>query len=365
MATPIDQVLDTTNLIGMIQDVIGAIPGDLLPTAFMTSGDSIEGTTGTYDHISSNRKSAIINQSGSPAQKVNLKGVSKRPITLIHSFEEQSHSAATLIGLRNEGTAGQQARGEQTVARQVKDFGSRFSNLRLSTVYSTLSKGAIYVDSAGGLLSSASGAAYTIDFSVPAGNQNQLNVNGDGAVIGASWATAATDIAGQIIELKARARKFTGYGVKHAFYGPNIPNYLLKNTTAKAAIAGSPRLSEQVALAEIPNGLFGLEWHPVNQAFFEQENGNQFDWFGGDQVTFTPDPSIEWWDILEGSEWIPGSLNLSSDASAALANLIEVTGGFSYAEMTTNPAGIRHFAGDNFSPVLKVAKAIFLANVIP
>ena len=362
-ATTFTNVLNFEMLSGLIKEVIDGVPGDLLPSSFMTSNESFEGKVGTYDRIATTRQAARIVNAGSPSVNTKLQGISKQPITLIHSFEHQNHPAEQLISLRNEGGDGKQTKGEQTIAGQVREFGRGFSNLRQGAVYSLLAKGAIFVGADGSLLASGSGAAYTIDFDVPAGNKDQLNVLGDGDILDTDWTAAGTDINAQIEALKSAARKLTGYPIKHAFYGTNVAGYLWANTQIKAAITGSSRTSELMTAGELPDGLLGLNWHPVNQAFFELVNGTVTDWFGANDVIFTPDPSPDWYDMIEGSHFVPTDLTVGADASAMLANIAEVTGGFSYAELATDPLSVKHMAGDTFSPVLKVPKALFIGEV--
>jgi hypothetical protein len=364
MATTIQNVLDSENLTGLTREVIGGIPSDLIPPGFLASTESVTGNTAKYDKVSTTRQSARIVHYGAPSVKRNLQGISSQPVNLLHSFQHQTHSAATLVNLRSEGDAAKQMKGQQTVARQVAQFGSEGANLRMSAMYSLLSKGAIYVKADGSLLASSSGAAYTIDFGVPAGNKGTLSVDGGSPILDANWKTAATDIGLQIQNLQVAARKFTGYAIKHAFYGSEVASYIRTNTIAIDAMAGSTRLSEEKFNSnEIPDGLFGLTWHPVSQAFFELADGTATDWFAANAVTFTPDPSPEWIDTIEGSYLVPTDLAIGSDASAMLNNLQEMFGPFSYAELTTDPPGIKHYMGDTFLPVLKVPKAIFIAAV--
>lgn len=359
-ATTIQNVLDSENLTGLTREVIGGLPDDLLPSGFLTSTESVSGNTAKYDKVSSTRKSALIVQYGSPSAKVNLKGISEQPVRLIHTFQHQVHDASTLVNLREEGDAGKQMKGQQTVARQVASFGNQFSNLRTAAIHSLLSKGAIFVAADGSLLASSSGAAYTIDFGIPAGNKGTLGVDGGEAILNANWDTAATDIGLQVQNLRAAARKFTGYPLRHVFYGPNIPTYIRGNTMAQTAISGSVRLSEAQYANEIPDGLFGMTWHAVDQAFFELADGTATDWYDDDAVVFTPDPTPDWIDTIQGSFLVPTELGISQDASAVLNSLNEMFGPFGYAELTTDPPGIKQYGGDTFLPVLKVPNAMFI-----
>lgn len=364
MAKTLEQILAADNLCGLIQGVIGGVPEDLLPPSFTTPTRSVEGVVCSYDKVEGTRQTARRVAAGSPSVRRNTPGLSEVPVSLITTHEHFSHTANVFLNLRAEGSEARQKLGRDTIARQTGDFGRLFKNLRVATVYSILANGAVYFDDEGNLLPSSTNSAVTVDMQIPAGNQGQLNVEGDGEILSANWSTAGTDIPRQIRDLKDAALRQTGYPVMHAFYGAKIESHLLNNTLVKALIAGSPRLSEAFASGDaIPNGLMGLNWHPVSGAFYNDADGVNQTFFGENACTFTPDPSPEWWEVIEGSQLIPNGLGISSNAMEALSMIEEATGVFSYAELTTDPVGIKHHGGDTFLTVAKVPKAIFVSTV--
>lgn len=364
MSKTVQQILAADNLCGLIQGVVGGVPDTILPPSYLTPTRSVEGVTCSYDKIEGTRQTARRVAAGSPSVRRNTPGLSEVPVSLITTHEHFSHVAQVFLNLRAEGSEAKQKLGRDTIARQTGQFGRLFRNLRLSTVYSIFANGAIYFDADGNLLPSSTDATITVDMKVPAGNKDQLNVEGNGAILSANWSTAATDIPLQIRNLKDAALRLTGYPIMHAFYGKNIESYLLKNTLVKALIAGSPRLSEAFASGDaIPNGLMGLNWHPVSGAFYNDKDGTNQTFFGGNACTFTPDASPEWWEVIEGSQAIPSGLGISANALEALSMIEEATGAFSYAELTTDPVGIKHHGGDTFLTVAKVPSAMFIAEV--
>jgi hypothetical protein len=202
---------------------------------------------------------------------------------------------------------------------------------------------------------------------VPAGNKDQLDILGTGAIIGASWATDGTDIIGDVRAIKKAALIKTGYPIRHAFYGANLPQYLLSNTDIGALIHASPVLSQAIAQApsELPPGFLGLEWHPIDDAFFTDAAGTNQSWFSGDELIFTPDPSSDWWGFMEGTYPVPTSVDVVSSMEAALSSFTPAQGAFAYAKAGHNPPGVEYFAGDTFLPLLKNPWAIFLGVVVP
>ena len=294
------------------------------------------------------------------------KGVSKQPVTLIHSFENFNHDP-NLLAILKSTTGATQKRGAEIVGKKIQEFTQRFINLRRAAWFSALSLGAIYLDGDGNLLPSSSGAVVSIDFSVPSGNKAQLDWDGGGAIIGASWATAATDIIGDLRELKLASIALTGYKLKYALYGSNIPGYFAANTTLKEYLARNASGNASLLKGEVPNGLMGLEWIDAQHAFFEDQDGtNQFYW-GGNTIVFMPDPvDLGWWGLIEGSYNVPSDVGkLHADAMAALNALRETYGMFGYAKVGHDPVGITQYGGDTFLPVISVPNSVFIADVVP
>ena len=100
--------------------------------------------------------------------------------------------------------------------------------------------------------------------------------------------------------------------------------------------------------------------------FFADAAGVNQTFFGPDDVIFLPEPDPTWWEILEGTYNVPTSLgNVSSDGNSAMTDIQEVNGLFNYARINEDPVTVKHLAGDTMLPVLKVPKAIYIADVTP
>ncbi len=381
MAVNIETILAARNLIGMIQSVVSGVPGDLMPEGFYRPTRSCEGNRGSYFKIRGTRQTARIVQYGGPSKARELAGISEEPITLLHAFEHEVYSPALLQNLVAENQNSPDAEvkqrlGLQTISRQISMFGDLFKNLRISAIYSVFGTGAVAWDRDGNLLppSLQSGAAYCVNFGVPAGNTGQLDVFGSGDILDASWDASTTHILRQLKQVKKAARKLTGYPLKYAFYGENIPGYLASNAEFQQMIHGSSRLAESMAENEIPKGLGGFEWYPISEAFFAaastpptsqgaDETSSYADWFGPDQVVFTPDPSPDWWEVLEGTYPVPRAFTITKNAMQQVQSLQQMAGAFTYCVLIDDPVTIKHLAGDTFLPVLKVPAAVFQATV--
>jgi len=362
------QVLGTKNLVSVIQGLGRLDPtSKLLPSELLQATRTVTGNRCTYTKVDANRKTARLAMYGSPSARRNLKGISEIPVTLIHTVEHIVLPMTTLMNLKDYQNEQRQKMGMQEVARQTSDFKRYFDNLRAAAVCSALTRGAVYFDADGNLLSSSTNAVVTVDFGIPAGNKGQLNALGTGDIIDASWASADTDIVAQIESLKQAAVQLSNYPIRYALHGKNILGYLQTNTVLKEYLTRTEEMALQAAKNEIPSGLLGLQWLPMQEAYSELEDGGVF-WWDDDMVVFMPEPSPDWYEFIEGTYPVPVSFELANNATSAVDvahSLREQAGMFSYAEMLTDPPSIKMVAGDTFLPVIKVPKAVFIADVTP
>lgn len=364
MGVNLANLIGGQTLTGIIQDPRGGLPTNQLPPQLFAEGRTTTGDQGKFRRVHGTRQTARAVQYGSPARTRNLRGVTEVSVKLIHSFEEHGHDPLLLQRLMD---PAQQVTAAQEVGSQVREFRQLFQNLRVAAIISAFSlrTGAnIHFDGDGNVLPTSSGAAYSVDFEVPAGNKNQLDWDGNGAIIDAAWSGASSDITAQVKELRAAAIKTTGYPVEHAIYGENVPEYLLSNNTVKELVVRNPRMNEAFSQGMIPDGLLGLRWWPGYLSFFEDEEGTVQPLIGADDVTFLPTPDPTWYELLRGTMLVPTGLGqVTQEATQMLNSLRQVAGQFSYAAVTHNPPGVRQFAGDTFLPVVKVPRSVWYAQV--
>lgn len=360
MAKTIQEILGYVSLTGLIQAVKTGIP-DRLPDGYKRKGRQVVGDAGRYTQVRGTRQTARATMYGAAAHNRAQKGVESKDVKLIHSFESFKMDPLILQYLRNYDNYDLQNMGQQEVDRQMAEFSALFDNLDLALKYSMLALGAIYWNSDGHLLPSSSGSAYTVDYGMSANNRNQLN-----GIITASWANPNTDIPLQLRNLKARSLQLTGYELKHIYYGVNIPSYLTQNAYVIDYLARSPDMRQKyLDSADVPNGLFGFDWHPVYEAFYEDSSNTNQTFWSGDMVTFTPEPSQDVFENLEGSFFVPTSFNAVSDMAAALGALKMVHGKFGYAVPIHNPPTAEMYAGWTGLPIWRVPDALFCADVTP
>jgi len=358
MAKSLQQVLGYLTLTGAVQTTTSGIPQPL-PEAFMKATKKAEGNKSRYTRVTGERRVARIAKYGSPARERGLKDVGEVDIKLIHTFEQQRFDPLVMKQLRSKDAFTQDLALDE-VSRQVREFKRLFENLRIGATFSALRYGAIYYDADGNLLPTSSGAIETHDFNVSANNKDQLN-----GIISASWALNSTNIPLQLRNLKKRAAKLTGLPIKYALYGENIPTYMTQNDYVLDYLARNPTQNADFLQSNEIGTLFGLTWVPVYEAFFEDADGTNQDLWSADGVTFTPEVSEAWWDVIEGSYEVPTTVNVMNDAEAAMRSMSTVYGQFGFGTVGYNPPAVTGFYGDTFIPALKNPDAVYLADVTP
>jgi hypothetical protein len=363
----LEQLLAGRNLSAMVEGVKGGLPRRI-PDAFFQRTDSSDGNTAEWIEVDGNRQMARIVAEGSPARRVGHRGGKLRTVKMLRTFESQNFTGDRLKNLIDPQRRTRDNKGRRYVREQSQWFRQRFDNLIQATVQNMLLNFELHYDEDGSLLTSGSGALVSIDPAVPAGHQNQLDILGDGDIIDASWATTSTDIVAQLDAIKEAMLKDGGWPVVHAFYGKNIPGYVFANDAASKWISGDPALAREATRSpnSVPTGFQDIQWHKASDAFFVDASGDAQQLLGDDEIVFTPEPSPEWWGYFEGTEMVPaGPVQKRDNAEQALADLTEVTGFFSYAEVNFNPPEIVQYAGLNFLPVIKAPKAVAKADVTP
>lgn len=367
----LESLLAGRNTTRLVQNVKSGLPF-VLPVSFLTPTDPmVPGHTFEYPLVTGSRALATIVSQDSPAHRIGHQGVSFQSANMLRSFESQAFNANKLRNLVQ--VESQQVRdqmGRAFVERNVLDFKQRQMNLVQTAAASMLLRFALHFNEKGALLTSSSGAVVSIDPGIPAGQLNQLNILGGGAIIDNSWAVTSTDIIGDIDEIKRQMLKLGGWQMRYAFHGKNIPAYIGANTVAKEYIDRTPALASQrfTGANVIPDGFQDLTWINASNMYYIDADGSPQDMLGGDEIVFCPEPSPEWWKLAYGSEMIPTDLGrVGGDATDMLGNLTEVFGSFVYSvmNMSPGPIGLEMFHGINFLPLIAATKAVCKADVTP
>ncbi len=364
----LEQVLGGRNLTGLVQGIRSGLP-TVVPEVFLTPTRNVNGDSVEWFEVEGTRQLARLVHYGSPARARELAGARRRSATMLHSFEKQTIPAPTLVNLADPAGTRRQEMGRQEGSRQTQQFKQLFMNLRIAAVQTALSTGAIHFDDEGHLLKDGGQATISVDFAIPSGNRG--NLTGNDSILGgtaAKWSASSSSIVSQVRDLKALALRRTGYPLAYAFYGDHVPGYLAANDSIQTWIESNAPLAQSanqqlLASGELAPGLLGLTWVPMGDAFFIDPAGEAVSIHDEDAIVFTPAPSPDWYELVQGSYPVPRGVAAAGNASELLGSLEEVYGMFSYAAGQLNPPSLEQFAGDTFLPLIKVPAAVFHANV--
>lgn len=358
MTLPLEQLLRYDNITSVVNKAAGGVP-NMLPPGFLTSTQQVFGPKFTWDIKESSRKTAPMVGQGNPSASRALQAISQQSATLPRFSTNIVIPGNLLDGLRGLGTSNQQDEGVSWVRYQLEEHGRDFMNTRIAAIYSALKQGAIYFQNDGSgafeLLPTSSGADLTIDLQVPAANKNSL-----GGLL-TDWSASSTDIVEEIQSVLEQAYKQSGQEIRHVFYGPNVRGYITENAQVQDFLRTDTGMANALKQGAIPAnfGGDGLQWHPMRRGFFEDSSGTNQDWFTGDEVIFTPDPSPAWYTLAEGTERVPTNLNVT-DPSASVGAPIRGMGAYAYQQ--PDPLSYKVVGFDSFLPVFTVPSAIFIGD---
>lgn len=346
-----------------VEEIKTGIP-KVFPDSFWSLTEDISGDAAEYVVYKGTRQTARALNYGAPPRQTAKSDISTQKIKLIHTSEEIQFQQELFKIFRDwENYKPQQHWAAQQLAYQGRNFRTRFDNLRVAVVSGMLANGKVWFDANGNLLPSSSGADLTIDQGIPSANIGTLSAQG---VVTTAWSDPAANIPTQINNLKMLARQRSGYQLKYAFYGKNVAGWMASNTSMQAYFSRNPTRNQQwVDNGTIPDGVLDLTWIPVQDSFFEDQNGAVQEIFPADQITFFPEITSATYAFYQGSVWVPTTYGIMPDTEAALASLKEAYGIFRYAQLTTKPVAIFDVVGDTFLPRFKVPGSVFIIDTTP
>ncbi len=335
-----------------------------LPQAFYTPGPSKPvGTAVSYDSVNGSRESAKVTNPDSPSQVAQGITTDRKRVVAIGSREHYVIGLDLIQALQYPGDL-VRMNAMQELQRQLKAFVDRFVNIRTNAVHAAILKGAIYIGSDGSIQTSSSSPVRTIDYSGAAGTILTTDGSNSSFNIG-DWATASTDIITNVKRLKQYMSKTYGYTMKTCYYGVDVPNYLAKNTVFKEYLSRFPMFRDSLSsTGEIPNGVLGLNWVPVDLAT-SVSSGTATSWASDDYIGFSPDPEdTGWFEYYECQLPCPTGIvsdraiqdaMLSPDSLGAAFPL--KSGVHSYTIYSADPISAKLVVSDFALPVIKAPNA--------
>lgn len=367
MALSLEEILGYVPLTKAIETVKAGVPR-LLPRAFYARNPQFRllGDKTRRVETQGTRKNARLVPYGAPSRQVTALPLDGRDIRLLHTEETISFSWELFMQIREFESYTLMMKLAEEARRQIKNIADRQVNLETSLVHSMLANGKLWFNSDGEMQPTSASPDLTIDYGVPANNQNQIN-----GVIDASWALATTNIPLHLKKIRQKARFTSGYPLKYALYGQNVMSYMLQNTFLQSylvSLGGQSLANQFLSTGELPSGFMGFEWISMNEAFYDTEGGTTTAIWDDDAITFTPDPAdTNCYGIYEGSYPVLTKFDLTGDAMGQFGNYEQKYGayGYGYPSFPPAPLGLFGAVGDTSLPALMNPPAFFFVDTTP
>ncbi len=322
--------------------------------------------SGQYDIFDITRRTATGRTPGTASGQQKPQKVGEVGFTIPRSAETIPLTYEALNNRRVLGSSADQVdrNGLRYIDDQLGYLGQRFANIIEFQAAAMLRGSYTFTQNGDDFEHTFTGGAVTVNFRVPSGNLDQLNMTGGGNLISASWATSTTDIVAQLININAAMLELTGMGLEHVVCRGQTWNNIVNNDIIQdqAGSANSPfETINRVAAGEFTAKLKALPWvtfHIVDYGL-ELWNGSAYVWtplLEDDHVMFLPNPSPTWVEYIRGMETVvEGPNGRKSDQY----------GFYSYSYPTHEPAGVNLSAVFNGLPSLKRPKAIAYGDTTP
>jgi hypothetical protein len=341
------QLLDPRVMTSAYQQAPANVPTPLTDV-FFTNPEPIddEQFIGFYDPA--DRKPAPANKVGAQARIIAVGKGKNRVFNMVYSFNQTTFEMDVYKALRNPDSEELQNRGRREIARVMAKFQNRQTLFKEVWLAKVLTQGVVYLNGAGEILESSSGAVDTADFEMPANNKGNLN-----GLIADLWSVAGADIPSQLenvvdVSASAHVPKPTDIWL----HRKNLKN-LRNNNAFKFWAQFNQELSRDVIsgrVSEIAN-LWGFTWHFIDD-YYEAQDGTSkpiIPLTGQGSVVITPPPAGNWRSAANGLTLVPRELNVKPDVEALIDSLESVYGRFYYASIQDNPVRIMANIGDHFA----------------
>lgn len=306
------------------------VPGNTIQRflGFEEGGRNVEDSPGdgvrqySYDIFDNVRSIAKGRVPGTGPATVSLNPVGVNTVTIARAYEKLNDlSYEMLSNIRQIGAnAGvQDKRGMRYLENQARYLQQRQTNFREFLSWAMLRGSCTITISGDDWIYTLSGGTITLDWKIPSGNKSQLNMLGGGNLISASWATAGTDIPGDLDNISAAFQQLVGAPLKWIMTDSYVFNNVMNNTAVKAQAGTSNTAFEQYTMTEekAPDGSSTglrkanlkcrpwIDWYITDAGI--DVNGTFTKYFSGGEMALGVDLGLGFAKMQQGSELVKES----------------------------------------------------------
>ena len=317
------------------------------------------GRQGSYRVFDNVRSATLGRAPGTPAGRRSRRPVKEIPFVYPRSHEEvyllaeEIHNISKISDPRMRDEAG-----ADFIRQQTRPVGQRNGNWRTQQIVGMM-RDSLYVVEDGDdwyFSTSSSGSLYRINYQMPSGNKDQLDMLGDGSIIDTPWSNPNANIPRHCQEINAAFLELNGGRLTDVFVNHVQWDNVVNNDYVAAGhgIANPPfktferevgtgpdgiPINEQVGtLLNVPGVTWhitdeGLEWGAPGSETYDKHIGNNNAWFGVGPREF---PDV--YQMYQGSEPI-----VEYDNGPETVKI----GAQSWSKKSSNPTGTEIFQLDN------------------
>lgn len=378
MPTAIQDVLRAEVITGVVSRVAASTSAFLNLFNFQPGGAAVRPRGhrhGSYDIFNNTRAVARGAAPGAPAPRRKRQKVGNVPYVIPRAHDSIWLPSEELHNLRSIGGPASQfdEAGRDYIAGQSRILGQYIANFR-TVLTCGMVRGKLYAHEDGDGVYydyTSSNALYDIDWKLPAGNKDQLNMLGNGSIIAATWATASTDIHKHLLDINAAFQALCGSQLNICVCTSKVWGHVLNNDAVRA-LAGTSQTPFDTYQRQVgvgpdgkPINLFtarlrgipwvewiitdeGLDLGPDGETTFTKHIGDT-------AVAFLPEPRSDMFQMLEGSEPI-----IEYDGGPEVVRM----GTYAWAVRSANPSGHNMFVVDNSLPAGLIPNAWAYGTVV-
>ena len=294
----------------------------------------VDGDTAEWDEFTAVRQAdGELKSRGSSSSSKNLESHRERTSKMGYFNENFMADGDNLNNLRSPGSKAKDNAGKNFLSRKLKHLKDMERRTEERLLFSLLT---------GTLTYTLDGVAQSIDMGTDAANKPTVSV---------SWATASTNIIGDILAYKAVAVEGSGRQITTAWVNQKVVNYLLNNDSIQQFVGGGGLGERMVKTGQI-GMIAGVNFIQNDAVYF---NGSTTVNFVPDDVVFmTPDPA-DWLTYQKGSVAIKENGEMKIVPSPGIWSVTK-----------DDPVGEKVIVKSCFLPVLTAPDAIvYVSDVTP
>jgi len=351
--TPLDDLLSVDTLTGMIKSFAEQGDNRSCSALFSQSARPLLplGDSASWDEVTYSRHLAPVSGPDSPHTRAKRLGTRKRSSTMawVKAYKDLPSSHLFL----NRAPGSNMADAEAVLATELEDLANLIANTREFLACGAL-LGRI-------LVSPQTVPGSDISFQVDFGNLQSQAQN--------PWNDPATKIrSDELIRLKRVYKDASGLRAEIGITEPGVEGWLVQNNEVREFA------KEPLGVAILRNlnltgtnvqwdSLGGLSWR-FTDGTYKPENGPVTRYFPAGRLLVLP-ASARLTNVLgwaEGKVHVPAG-PVFGDAARAVSMIRELRGAYAYAEIRTDPVGVRIYAGWHGLPVVLNPSAVLVYDV--